>query len=58
MPAHYDKRTDLWTVTHDIYTNISVTGPKRSTCEEKLADLASRYHNIAVLRNPLPEEAA
>jgi hypothetical protein len=55
MPAHYNKHDDTWTVTHDVYTNLSVTGPKRSGCEERLAELASRYRNI-LLQQPLPDQ--
>jgi hypothetical protein len=45
MPTHYDKKTDRWTATHDIYP-ITVCGPKRNLCEERLADLVSRYENV------------
>ncbi len=51
----YDAVNEVWVVEHDIYP-ITVKGPKRSICEEKLADLAARYRAIIALREPKPED--
>jgi len=45
MTSTFDKDTERWEVSHDIYP-ITVKGPTRSGCEERLADLADRYHQL------------
>jgi hypothetical protein len=55
MTATFDNKTELWEVSHDIYP-ITVRGPERSICEEKLAELAAWYRAIIALREPKPED--
>jgi len=45
MTALYDKTEKLWTVTHAVYP-ITVKGPTREGCEERVRDLALRYETI------------
>jgi hypothetical protein len=43
MNAHWDY--DTKTLTHNVYP-ISVKGPTRSGCEERLAELVQRYESL------------
>ena len=54
MKVEYDAKIEKWVATDDVFP-ITVKGPTRAGCEERLAELAARYKGLqeeagAVLR--------
>jgi hypothetical protein len=43
--SHYDAVNEVWIAEHDIYP-ITVKGPTREGCEERVRDLTLRYETI------------